>query len=120
MFVCSGNTCRSPMAEHIFRNLLFKKRENDICCESAGIYAESGNKASENAVLALKDLNLDLTKHRSRNILEINLKNYDVFAIMNVDHLTTLADLGVNTEKIYVLNKEKGGIVDPFGGDIKI
>ena len=108
------------MAEYIFRDFLFKKKENDIYCESAGICAKSGEKASENAVLALKDLHLDLTKHRSRNILEINLKNYDVFAVMNVDHLTVLNDLAINTDKIYVLNKKNGGIVDPFGGNIKV
>ena len=108
------------MAEYLFRSFLLKNKEKDVCCKSAGIYAENGSKASKNAILALKELGIDLSKHRSRNILKINLNDYDIIAVMNKDHLKALVSIGLDSNRVYILNKESGGVEDPFGGDLKI
>ena len=119
LFICSGNTCRSPMAEYLFRNLLNKNKIFNVKCESAGIYAQTGNFASNNAVKVLRELNIDLRPHRSSNILNLkNISDYDIFATVNSSISNALIALGIDSVKIYTLNKEKGGISDPFGGDM--
>ena len=119
LFICSGNTCRSPMAEYLFRDLLNKNKIFNVKCKSAGIYAQTGNFASNNAVKVLRELNIDLRPHRSSNILNFkNISDYDIFATVNGSISDTLVTLGINPRKIYTLNKEKGGISDPFGGDL--
>ena len=105
------------MAEYLFRNLLNKNKIFNVKCKSAGIYAQTGNFASNNAVKVLRELNIDLRPHRSSNILNLkNISDYDIFATVNGSISDTLVTLGINPRKIYTLNKEKGGILDPFGG----
>lgn len=119
LFICSGNTCRSPMAEYLFRDLLSKNKIFNVECKSAGIYAQTGNFASNNAVKVLRELNIDLKPHKSSNILNFkNISDYDIFATVNGSISDTLVTLGINPRKIYTLNKERGGISDPFGGDL--
>ena len=107
------------MAEYLFRDLLNKNKIFNVKCKSAGIYAQTGNFASNNAVKVLRELNIDLRPHRSSNILNLkNISDYDIFATVNGSISDTLVTLGINPRKIYTLNKERGGISDPFGGDL--
>ena len=52
LFVCTGNTCRSPMAEGIFKKMLADRGVNGIECSSAGLFAMTGDSACDNAVKA--------------------------------------------------------------------
>ena len=62
LFVCSGNTCRSPMALGIFRQMVARAGlEGQVLCQSAGLSAVEGEPASENAILACRELGVDLT-----------------------------------------------------------
>ena len=107
------------MAEYLFRDLLNKNKIFNVECKSAGICAKTGNFASNNAVKVLRELNIDLRPHRSSNILNLkNISDYDIFATVNGSISDTLVTLGINPRKIYTLNKERGGISDPFGGDL--
>ena len=107
------------MAEYLFRDLLSKNKIFNVECKSAGIYAQTGNFASNNAVKVLRELNIDLKPHKSSNILNFkNISDYDIFATVNGSISDTLVTLGINPRKIYTLNKERGGISDPFGGDL--
>ncbi|MDD3214055.1 MAG: hypothetical protein PHY64_10290 [Eubacteriales bacterium] len=67
LFVCSGNTCRSPMAECLFNDFCVK---NGLAyrAESAGLYAQEGTAASNNAFYAMKELGLNLSRHVARPI----------------------------------------------------
>lgn len=65
VFICTGNTCRSPMAEVMFREMA-KGSGIEVC--SAGIFAEQGRPMSENARLALERKGLDGSAHRSRQL----------------------------------------------------
>ena len=60
LFVCTGNTCRSPMAEGIFRHEMEQRGFENIMCQSAGLSALDGQHPSENAVLACKEIGVDI------------------------------------------------------------
>ena len=58
LFVCSGNTCRSPFAQYYF-NKLAKERSIDSCAYSAGLFTGGGDNICENALIAAKDFAVD-------------------------------------------------------------
>ena len=117
LFVCTGNTCRSPMAEGIFKKIIAEKKMKNIVCESAGIAAAEGFPASPNAVQVCKEIGVDISQHRAQRLLGEKLKNYDIFAVMTQEHAHLLKAAGVPKEKIRVLGNQ---IPDPFGGGIAI
>lgn len=114
LFVCTGNTCRSPMAERIFRDMLKKAGDNDIMCLSAGLSAINGQPAAENAVLALEEVGIDLKDHGARRLTAEEIPMWDVYFTMSKTHGYILEQAGVPGDKIYVA----AYIDDPFGGDL--
>lgn len=104
------------MAEVLFKSLIVSKNIKDIDCESAGLFAQNDTTASQNAINALKEVDLDLSEHRAKNISDIKLGNFDLFVAMSFAHLDALRTLSIPLNKIYVLGNE---ISDPFGCDIK-
>lgn len=81
LFVCSGNTCRSPMAMALFR-----LKGTEVRAESAGIFAADGQPASPEAVKACKLLGADLSGHRSRRITPEIIEDSDIIAAMTLSH----------------------------------
>ena len=65
LFICTGNVCRSPMAEGLFRDLV-EKNDADFAVKSAGVGAQDGQPPSENSVRAMQDLGIDITAQRSQ------------------------------------------------------
>lgn len=114
IFVCTGNTCRSPMAEAIANQWLKEHGRDDVTCSSAGLFAEEGAPASEEAVYVMKELGLDISSHRSHQLTPDDITEADLFAVMTPSHAAMLISAGVPSDKIHVLG---GGISDPFGGD---
>ena len=106
------------MAEYLFRKFALENNEKNIKCESAGFFAESGSVASNNTVEVLSELDIDASGHRARCVSELDLSDFDVFVVMSEDMVAFLSELGVNAKMVYVLNRDRGGVADPYGGDV--
>ncbi len=117
LFVCTGNTCRSPMAAGIFKKIIAERNIKNITVSSAGLAADNSSPASSNAIEVCKKIGIDLNKHISRSIFDVNLSSIDKFIVMTVAHKKALLSMSVPIEKIYILDDE---ILDPFGGDVKV
>lgn len=115
LFVCTGNTCRSPMAEGLFKKLLCDNKIDNIECSSAGLFAMTGDEVSVNSVKACERFGVDISSHRARRITSYILDETDKFICMTTDHATSLS-MYVPSEKIIVLGN---GISDPYGGNIE-
>lgn len=116
LFVCTGNTCRSPMAAGIFNKIMAEKNLSKISAQSAGIAADNASGATKNAIIACKKINVDLRSHVSRSFFDINPNDIDRFVVMTQTQREFLLSLGIDSEKISVLGDE---IPDPFGGDLE-
>jgi len=115
LFVCTGNTCRSPMAEAIAKKIFPK----DFSFSSAGIYANEYEAASEGAILALKEMGIDLKEHLSKRIEEDMLKEADLVLAMTKSHkLELLAAYPEYSKKVKTLCEAAGeqcDVPDPYG-----
>ena len=113
LFVCTGNTCRSPMAEVIFNFL-----SSDMKAESRGIAAGAPQPPSVNSVLAVKELGMDLENHLSKQLTIEDLEEYKYIITMtssqremlrgysSKDNIVTLAEIAGEAEDVS----------DPYGG----
>lgn len=87
MFVCTGNICRSPMAHYYMQKKVNDlKIQNDFLISSCGTYAIRGEKSTSNAILAMKEYDVDLTPHRATNIFDIDIENYDLVITLTTEH----------------------------------
>ena len=116
VFVCTGNICRSPMAEGLFKKLLEECGREDITCSSAGLAAPEGSPASINAKIAAQELGVDISEHRSRLLTRAIARDADMIVCMTQDHYDILNRI-IPEEKLYILG---GGIDDPYGCDLEV
>lgn len=114
-FVCTGNTCRSPMAEGIFKKIVEARNINDIEVRSCGISAFDGDTATDEAVEISKNFDIDISSHRSTQLSYYLVEQTDLFICMTEAHARVLRS--VTDKKIRVLG---GGIPDPYGGDLSV
>lgn len=111
IFTCTGNTCRSPMAEGIFKKLC-KERNFDADISSCGIFAVDGENVTPNAVEVCKEIDVDISGHTAVNIRHVSFDDVDIIVPMTQSHAAMLAALGL-AEKTKRLNTE---IPDPYMG----
>ena len=120
VFVCTGNTCRSPMAEGIFNSL----PDKGYFSTSAGIYAADGNRASGNAVLAMTDMKIDIRNHRARALTPEILECADLVLTMTKNHkeaiLSAFPQFSHKVKTLAEFAQTTGDVSDPYGGDIEI
>ncbi len=124
LFVCTGNVCRSPMAEGIFKSLT--KNKPNLTCESAGTFAYNGFPASPNAQQASKKYGVDISYHLSQLITNELLEKSDVILVMTNNHINALKQsFSEYCGKVFLLkeyglsdkNPSELNIVDPIGRD---
>lgn len=128
MFVCTGNICRSPMAHGYMQKRVYDlKKENEYMISSCGTNAIGGESATYNAIKAMQNYKVDISKHRATNIEDSNIENYDLIITLTENHKRIILDKYPSlinktfTLKEYVNNKDKyKNIDDPWGLDINV
>lgn len=126
LFVCTGNTCRSPMAEAIARRELEELGWSHVEVRSAGAFTTEGMPASEGALQSAARHGLDLTGHRTTTLTPELVEWGDLILVMGRWHLERALELG-GDERTALLSafaegdEAQGGegmeVPDPFGGD---
>ncbi len=117
LFVCSGNTCRSPMAAGLARKYLPYYLRKNIRIKSRGINAISFTPISKNAKRVLEEIGIDLSFHKAKNIDIDTLEWADFIYVMERKHFMEISKYGFS-EKIRLISDEME-IPDPFGGGIE-
>lgn len=122
LFVCSGNTCRSPLAEAIARRMFSVAGRTDIEVSSAGTQAWDGSSASDGAILVGIERGLDLSEHRSRMITPEIIAGNDLILAMSPQHVSRIKEMNPDANVHLLAGYATGDIgrtiQDPFGGDL--
>jgi protein-tyrosine phosphatase len=127
VFVCTGNTCRSPMAERICRRLLAQRlgcRPEELARKgyeviSAGVAAYNGAPASREAVEVMREIGIDLSDHVSHGLTSETIFQADYIFAMTDGHLRQVRAWAPEaTGRIELLRRDGGGVADPVGLDV--
>ncbi|HEX7079081.1 MAG TPA: low molecular weight protein arginine phosphatase [Candidatus Eisenbacteria bacterium] len=127
LLVCTGNTCRSPMAEGILRSLLTPDLDSQVTVTSAGTGAVEGVPAAPHAIETTAARGIDIRGHRSRPLTARLLRESDLVLGMEPGHLSRAAELAPDVRDRVHMITERGaepraeagadvGIHDPIGG----
>lgn len=124
LLVCTGNTCRSPMAEVMFCDKLKRRFPSLFGGEyppaavlSAGLSAFPGGPAAPEAVSIMKKRGLDLQAHQSRSLTERLLRHADLVLTMTKSHRAAIVDrMPVLDSRVHLLSGTLDDVSDPFGG----
>lgn len=125
LLVCTGNICRSPLAEALVRRSLEEHGVSDVSVLSAGTGAWDGAPASEGAYLVGLERGLDLSGHRARLLTRELVESADLILTMARHHRARVDELG-GEGRVFVLGEYAGRegddaeVSDPFGGDLDV
>ena len=127
LFICTGNVCRSPMAEGLFKNLVDQNKA-DLIVKSAGVGAQNGHQPSENAIRAMQDLDIDISPQRSMMMTAALASEADMIIGMTHGHNDMVNLMFPHTaEKTFLLREfddslplHEREISDPIGCSYEI
>lgn len=124
MFICTGNICRSAMAEYLLKKVA-QDRNEKIEVKSCGTYAENGDMSTYEAIEVMnEDYNIDLKAHRATNIMNSDIKDEEIILCATNNHKMFVIQLFPELkEKVYTIKEyvgEEGDISDPWGYGIMV
>jgi protein-tyrosine-phosphatase len=123
LFVCTGNSCRSPIARGIAAARLPGRWQGKVAFSSAGTAAYDGMKAAENAILVLKEIGIDISRHRARLLTREMVESSTLVVAMARRHKEEILRIAPGSaDKVIVLGdldlkRKNPDIEDPIGGD---
>jgi protein-tyrosine-phosphatase len=127
LFICTGNTCRSPMAAGLCMKLLAdhlgcepgELRRHGFCVQSAGLAAMMGAPASPDGVRVVADLGADIASHRSAMVMLEMLLGADQIFAMTASHQYTMKGIPVpEIPEPRLLSPRQEDVIDPIGGEL--
>lgn len=119
VFVCSGNTCRSPIAEYIFRDLLIQNGlSNDFNSLSAGLFTYKDLPATELAIESMTEIGIDISCHRSQPLTQsIVDRSHAIVCMTQEHHVLVINNFSDVSTKCYMMSHpDVVDVHDPFGG----
>lgn len=129
LFVCTGNTCRSPMAEAIARAAMAEKlgcapnevEARGIRFTSAGTGTMDGMPASPGSLAAAAEIGLDLAAHQTTSLRADAARKAAQVLCLSESHLESTLDIAPDLEgRATLLRKDGGDISDPYGGSLDV
>ncbi len=125
LMVCTGNICRSPMAEGLQISRLPKNWNGLVSVSSAGTHAINGNSAEQNAIVAMEEFEIDLSTHCARLVTKEIVRISDLILVMENSHLNMIKRMVFSgSKKIHMLSKfsmdaKLDDIFDPYGMEVQ-
>ena len=126
LVVCTGNTCRSPMAAALIQKKLLerfggKSESVPVVVASAGVSAFGGDAASPGARQAIRDYGLQLESHRSTQLHSYLVEQADLILVMGNRHRSVIgSQWPEHLKKVHLMATDGGDISDPFGGSLEL
>lgn len=112
LFICTGNTCRGPMAQGIFQKLT-KNFSQKAECASAGILAVKGQKVTPWTRQVCQEIGVDISQYRAECLTDEKMAEWDLLVVMTEDQRMVIVGAGIPENKVVLL-----GVEDPYGGSI--
>ncbi|MEX1224398.1 MAG: L-threonylcarbamoyladenylate synthase [Pirellulales bacterium] len=129
LFVCTGNTCRSPMAEGLAKTLIAKRLgcaaaeidQHGVMVASAGIAAMVGGRASAESVQVMTQLGIDVSGHESQPLTEQLVRHADLILTMTRSHRQAIVTQWPDAaERVDILCLDGQDVSDPIGGPLEL